>query len=820
MDTLLQVLTEEPMPPSRLLPKVPRDLETICLKCLAKEPAKRYASAQELADDLRRFREGRPILARPIGSLERLAKWARRRPAAALLVGVSIAATIALLATGLIYQSNLEDALIAANNAKLDAEREEKAAKSNERLAKASERLARRSQFAAEMNLASQAWRDGETSRVINLLFAHHFPPPRRDHPFDFRGFEYFYLWRLCHHADLVLDHPSDITGVAYAPDGKRLYSAGESGTIRVWDTATGKAQCALDADLTGGVSCLALSPDGTRLAAGCGKGLVRVWDCATFQETNRFTLEEEVRSLAFSSSSRLLAVGGTRGVLRIANLSGNDWGARLKGHAGPVISIAFHPTLFALVSCGAEGTVHLWDLDAKDGRVQFREKNGHCYNLAVSPDGQTMAVTSNDGVRVYDWGADQVRLTLGPGILSFGVAFSPDGRHLASTGIGPVRVWSLPDGKPLSTFRGFTNLVRNVAFSKDGQFVAAGETGQIKAWRVGSDPERTIIDAPVGDFAGSPSWHGPRVAVVGKKGGLQVLDRDKREPARILVGPSENIGAVVFSPDGRRLAAGMADGSIRLFEVDSGKLLQSLPASKEKVAGLAITPDGKVLAAAAGKEITLWRLADGVKLNALPTVPMHGLRWRLRRTAGAWPPPASRPLRSGTWPAGSWSSPAPMSAPLPAWPSPPTAEQWPAARITMPAAASSSGMRPMASCSAPCGDTRARSVRWPSRRMAIPWPREEVRFRRTVPCMKARCDSGTRSSARSAPPRLGANHMVTQLWFAADGKSLTATDIRGRSVIWQAADPAEITSLHPYDRLMQPTVEDFQRYGIPLKKP
>jgi hypothetical protein len=88
------VLDEEPVPPRRLQPKLPRDLETICLKCLHKEPARRYAAAAALAEDLRRFQAGEPIVARPVGAVERGLKWARRRPTAAALAGVAVLALV------------------------------------------------------------------------------------------------------------------------------------------------------------------------------------------------------------------------------------------------------------------------------------------------------------------------------------------------------------------------------------------------------------------------------------------------------------------------------------------------------------------------------------------------------------------------------------------------------------------------------------------------------------------------------------------------------------------------------------------------------
>src|SRR5205085_8161912 len=109
LDTVLQVVSQEPVPPSQLNAKTPRDLETICLKCLQKEPGKRYDSALSLAEDLRRFQAGEPILARPVSLLERAGKWVRRHPAGTALTPVSALALVSLLGGGVYFNSTVRD---------------------------------------------------------------------------------------------------------------------------------------------------------------------------------------------------------------------------------------------------------------------------------------------------------------------------------------------------------------------------------------------------------------------------------------------------------------------------------------------------------------------------------------------------------------------------------------------------------------------------------------------------------------------------------------------------------------------------------------
>src|SRR5262249_4659708 len=118
LDTILQVISDEPVAPRRLPPKLPRDLETVRRKCLHKQPGRRYDTARDLADDLERCQAGEPVRARPVGTLERTVKWARRRPAAAGLLALSIVAAVAAVAAGLWFTDRLRDERDQAENAR------------------------------------------------------------------------------------------------------------------------------------------------------------------------------------------------------------------------------------------------------------------------------------------------------------------------------------------------------------------------------------------------------------------------------------------------------------------------------------------------------------------------------------------------------------------------------------------------------------------------------------------------------------------------------------------------------------------------------
>src|SRR5262249_47872080 len=220
-ETMQQVLTREPVPPRRLVPGLSRDLETICLKCLHKEPARRYASAQALADDLARWQRGEPIQARPVGRLERGWRWCRRNKAVASLLG-AVAASL-LLGTGVATWFAVEARTKAEAEAKAKGEAEQQL------------EVARSHLFTAQlMRVAAIYERDPRQS--LELLHDY------RACPINRRDFAWGLYERLCRGQPLraaLTGHTAAVVSVIFSPDGKTL--AAWSGTvIKLWDVATG----------------------------------------------------------------------------------------------------------------------------------------------------------------------------------------------------------------------------------------------------------------------------------------------------------------------------------------------------------------------------------------------------------------------------------------------------------------------------------------------------------------------------------------------------------------------------------------------------
>lgn len=580
MEALRQVEEDEPLPPGLLNPALPADLETICLKCLEKEPRKRYASAQDLAADLRRFLNREPILARAVGPWEKAVKWAKRRPAAAGLVGVCVLAVLGLSGGGVWYNTQLRTEAERARLAEAEARKQQAEAEAARRAADHNLAYAQLTQA----GMYAEAGRRPEAQSLylrcrdkLQKLGESDFPvavgltglgalnPPAL---LTFRG------------------HTNGVFDVAFSPDGERALSGGCEGLVKLWEIRTGR-EIRTFRGHQGVVYSVAFSPDGKRALSGSRDTTAKLWDVDTGQEIRTFAGHPSaVRAVAFSANGQ-----------------------------------------WAISSSALSNSVWSVDNGQLIRRFGWQETNSVIVGMAVSADGKFLLSAANQDADITDnavilWDlADGRDLRHFKGHLAFTAAFSPDGQRAASGSIDKtISLWDLATGQEIRTLIGHRNPVEKVVFSPDGtRLLSSGWERNVRLWDVTSGQQ-------IRTFSGhDDKVYGASYAPDGKWALSGSLDKTLRlwaiEPPpeiRAFVGHTAGITSVRFSPDGRLALSSSQDNTVRIWDVATGLELRKHDL-KGRVAGLSLSSDGKAVLATRYREATLIRLETGEALLRFP---------------------------------------------------------------------------------------------------------------------------------------------------------------------------------------------------------
>jgi WD40 repeat protein len=641
---LEQVINDEPRPPRRLNDRIPRDLETVCLKALSKSPARRYVSAAALADDLRRFLEGQPIQARPVGRLERLWRWCRRNSVVAGLL-TTVAVCLVLGTTVSLYYA-------------FRAQQGEHDARTNASLAADREQTANWNAYVARINLVSERLKRGELNPARELLRSLRPQPGQPDR----RGFEWFHLWKLSHAQSSGLDlvtpsgESSNIELLTFGPDSRSLaigaghwsYAGAKSelnGRLMLWDTSTGGQRVLLNA----GNCAFAVSHDGrliataSRLNDAAKENLVTLWDAETGKALSQITgIDEEDRrdqraAVSFAPDGRTLAYGSVRSSMNgayspytfLIDVAARRVRTKLAGGANAV----FSPDVRLVATGDTFDWVNLWDAAAGGHRFRLPVwSNAH----AFSPDGQTLATVDGTAdipgvITLWDVATGlrkqvQFRNAHAKGISA--VAFSPLGTTLATGGFdATVKLWDVLTGRELATFLGHTGQVHALEFTRDGQTLASGGwDSQVQLWDVSTVLEGapirgnhhavvSVAFSPDGKVLASGGWD---TSLPGSPGLVKLWNLANGALLFALRDFKHAVYALSFSPDGSTLATGGGDyqqftlpGEVKLWEVATGRARLSLEGLSNVVTSLAFSPDGKTLAAA-NRLATLWDPSTG----------------------------------------------------------------------------------------------------------------------------------------------------------------------------------------------------------------
>jgi eukaryotic-like serine/threonine-protein kinase len=655
MATVRLVLDKDPERPSRRNPAVDRDLETICLKCLEKEPARRYASAEALAEDLERWERGEPITARPITARERTRKWMRRHPAYATAVAVSVLALLTSVITSNFARVRVAAALEITQEQKLEIEEQqtELALRQRETVRQLARSLFLQGVQHAETGRNSSAlayWsaalrletnHHATAARIFHALTQHQYahpatPPLGHGHfaaqcEFSPDGSRFAVVSRDHQYQAWIRDAATGEllhrvalgtfgTLLDWSPDGKKLATAAGlwghgPGAVQIWDAATGEPLIE-PIILPNGSSNLKFSPDGQGLAVATVADRVRVFDANTGQA--RFPDENaphitELADLVWSPDAKWIFGGGAREIRQVNPWTGkvlHQWTA-----CDPfIMQICLSSDGRTYAVRNTTSTVHVGD--AVEHRPKWRLEHGQpVLSITFDPAGSLLATAAEDGrVRLWEMTQGMLLATFDMGTPQRLVRFTPDGKRILSHGFDEaVHIWEVATARPLCEPLRHAARIYHAAVDPTGERLLTGSIdGTVLIWRLDTaraDALRLPHESSV--VLGTISPKGEKLATVTERWTGHVWDRRSGAPIGKVIKLEDQVGGIEFSADEKWLLVQMGRGA-QVWDAETGTAVSGRMPNEGYVREARFSPEGDRVVTGGGWEVRIWNWRTG----------------------------------------------------------------------------------------------------------------------------------------------------------------------------------------------------------------
>lgn len=448
--------------------------------------------------------------------------------------------------------------------------------------------------------------------------------------------------------------HRGSVYALAISPDGKTIISASGDKTIKLWSSLEGKLRATLEGH-NSEVKALAISPDGTTLASRDANRTIKLWSIA-LTENRLLATAQGIKSLAISPDGKILASAAGEENIQLWSLPERKPLALLVGHSKSVGMVAIAPNGKILASSAEDRSIKLWSLPEGKLLATLQIDAESVQQLAFASDSKALLSRSTNSVAKL-WSLPEGKLLATQSGISAS-SISPDGKNLALASVD-IRFSPLPKGKTL-TLKGHRAEVNSLAFTPDGSLLASGsEDYTIRLWSLANGKQLSTVQGNkiLGITANGKmllsvsldnnvnvwslpdakllttvkrniSWDlllgispdGKILAVASKDGTTALWSLPEGKLLTTLRGSTEAVEAIVISPDGHTLACGFKDGTIKLWSLPEGKFIATLASYPEFVEKLAITPNGKTLATISDERnaIKLWSLPEGKLLSTL----------------------------------------------------------------------------------------------------------------------------------------------------------------------------------------------------------